>query len=138
MTDKDNNIKGFRTVYNKEGFIIGYKKADSKAYTVIYKDFNSEAISKLEEVSNKPTFKNILYKLYRGDLLKKTNGEVYKIYQLPKGQIALHPVNEVRIQSRDLKNYPNGKVNTKKPSINIVFNKEKMYKIKVNILGHII
>lgn len=138
VTDKDNNIKGFRTVYNKEGFIIGYKKADSKAYTVVYKDFNSEAISKLEEVSNKPIFNNILYKLYRGDLLKTPNGEVYKIYQLPKGQIALHPVNEVRIQSRDLKNYPNGKVNTKKTSINIVFNKEKMYKIKVNILGHII
>jgi CRISPR-associated endonuclease Csn1 len=138
VRDSNEDIKGFRTVRDKKGNVQGYKKTDSKAYTIIYNDYTSEAVTKMEEAVNKPTFNNILFKLYRGDLLQSPEGDIYKIYQLPKGKVAIHPVNEVRIQDRDLKNYPNGKINARKSSINVVFNKEKMDKTKVNIVGHII
>lgn len=138
IRDNNGNIEGFRTVRNDLGKVIGYKKMDSKAYTIVYNDFSSESITKMEELNKKLTFDNVLYKLYRGDLLKSPEGEIYKIYQLPKGKVAIHPVNEIRIEGRDLKKYANGKVNSKTSSINVIFNKEKLYKIKVNILGHVI
>ena len=61
-----------------------------------------------------------------GDLIQDSENNIYKIYQLLSDKrIALHPVN---IQP----------IKTKRKSVKLIFDKEKMYKIKVNILGHII
>jgi CRISPR-associated endonuclease Csn1 len=138
VRDLAGNINGFRAVKNSKNKIIGYKKTDSKAYTIIYNDYTSEAVTKMEEAVNKPKFDNVLFKLYRGDLLQSPNGEIYKIYQLPKGRVAIHPVNLLRVEGRDVKKNIKLIENAKTKSIKSIFNKEKYYKIKVNILGHII
>jgi CRISPR-associated endonuclease Csn1 len=132
----DGNIEGFRTIRDNENNITGYKKTADKAYTVVYEDFSNKAITKMEQISTKPKFNNQFCKLFRGDLLENNNGEVFKIYQLPKDQVAIHPVNSLKIEGRDAKKNKELKQNAKIKSIKSLFEKEGYKKIKVNILGH--
>lgn len=136
--DSNGDIQGFRTIRDENNHIIGYKKTADKAYTVVYNDFSSEAITKMEQISKKPQFNNEYCKLYRGDLLKSDTGEIFKIYQLPKDKVGIHPVNSVKVESRDSKKNNDLIPNAKLKSIKSIFQKDKYKKIKVNILGHII
>ena len=125
--DENNfNINIYRAIHNEKEKVIAYKKTQENAYIIVYNDFKNETISKMNEISNKPKFNNVFCKLYKGDLIQDSENNIYKIYQLLSDKrIALHPVN---IQP----------IKTKRKSVKLIFDKEKMYKIKVNILGHII
>lgn len=135
----EGDIPGFRTIKNEKGNIIGYKKQGNYFYTVVYYDFSNEAISKIYEANNKPKFDNILFKLYKGDLLQAPEGNIYKIYQLHKeGKIATHPVNSRPTDSNDRKKDKNIIINSKVSLIKSLIKKKKYNKIMVNIIGHII
>jgi CRISPR-associated endonuclease Csn1 len=135
-TDSNGDIIGYRTVKDNNK-IIGYKKTDSKAYTIVYKDYSNEAITKMNAVNNNKS-DNILLKLYRGDLLQNEDGNIFKIYQLPKGQVTIHPVNLIKVEGRDAKKNDKLIPNSKVKLIKSLFEKENYKKIKVDILGHII
>lgn len=126
INENNFNINIYRAIHNEKEKVIAYKKTQENAYIIVYNDFKNETISKMNEISNKPKFNNVFCKLYKGDLIQDSENNIYKIYQLLSDKrIALHPVN---IQP----------IKTKRKSVKLIFDKEKMYKIKVNILGHII
>lgn len=154
IKDCNGNILGYRTVFDKNKNIIGYKKAVSKAYAVVNSDYSVELISKLNELRNRPKFDNILFKLYRGDLLQSPEGIVFKIYNFIErnNYFSIHPVNEIAIESRSTKKYEYSIYNKetkfmeyKEPNKNCLsksignfIKKEKYNKIMVNIIGKII
>ena len=97
------NSNTCHTMKNREGKVIAFKKLGNNFCIVGYSNGTPRVVSLFEYLNNKDIDKKDV--IFKGSVLQDEAGDKWKVYKFSGNEVAVHPVNNLKIESRDLKKH---------------------------------
>ena len=94
-------------IKNKENEVIGFKKLGSNFCVVGYNTDTQRVVSLFEYLNNKAIQEKEV--LLKGTIMKDSDNNYWKIYQMSGNSLLMQPINQVKIEKRDQKKYNKSK-----------------------------